>query len=191
MPVARQGGGCQERNSFFDTPEKLENPSKFKGAKNPVEQVSWDDAQVFCEKLSSQTGYTVRLPTEAEWEYACRAGSTTRFSFGDSDRLLGGYAWYRSNSRVRSHAVATRRANAWGLYDMHGNFWEWCSDWYAESYAFTDNVNPQGPDSGSSRVLRGGSLRSGTRNCRCAYRFWSAPGNRDYSGGFRVVLDLK
>ncbi len=167
------------------------NPSKFKGASNPVEQVSWDDAQVFCEKLTSLAGYTVRLPTEAEWEYACRAGSTIRFSFGDSYSLLGGYAWYSSNSGERSHAVATRKVNVWGLHDMHGNVWEWCSDWYAESYAFTDNVNPQGPDSGSSRVLRGGSWFNSAQNCRCANRLRITPDYRNNGNGFRVVLHLK
>src|ERR1019366_6733194 len=124
---------------IHDTEEQYEqimgkNPSRIKGAQNPVETVSWDDAMEFCKKLSQKTGKTVRLPTEAQWEYACRAGTKTRFSFGDKDEDLGDYAWYEKNSDGKSHPVGQKKPNGLGLYDMHGNVWQWCADWYAEDY---------------------------------------------------------
>ncbi len=133
------------------------NPSRFKGAKNPVDTVSWEDAVAFCQALSRKTGKTVRLPTEAQWEYACRAGSKTRFGFGDNDADLGNYAWFDQNSGRKTHSVGGKKPNAFGLYDTHGNVWEWCSDWYAESYANAKTLDPTGPGSGPGRVLRGGS----------------------------------
>ena len=162
------------------------NPSKFKGASNPVEEVSWNDATEFCRKLSQRSGRKVRLPTEAEWEYACRAGSTTRFCFGDNDNGLGNYAWYLINSGGKTHPVGAKRANAWGLHDMHGNVWEWCADWDGlyPSGAVSD---PSGPRSGSSRVLRGGSWHAYGRHCRSAGRYGSGPTGRCYSLGFRVA----
>jgi formylglycine-generating enzyme required for sulfatase activity len=166
------------------------NPSSFKGPQNPVDSVSWEDAVDFCKKLSEKTGKKVRLPTEAEWEYACRAGTKTRFSFGDDDTGLCDYAWYTANSESKTHSVGEKKPNAWGLYDMHGNVWEWCSDYGAHSYANAKNVDPQGPASGSTRVLRGGRWRSTPRFCWSAFRFRYDPGVRSSYYGFRVVLDL-
>jgi len=168
------------------------NPSNFKGAQLPVEQVSWDEAVEFCRKLSSlpserSAGRVYRLPTEAEWEYACRAGSKTKWSFGDSESSLGDYAWYSSNSGSKTQAVGQKKPNAWGLYDMHGNVWEWCSDW-AGNYASTTVSDPSGATAGSYRVLRGGSWLSDARGCRSAYRFRFTPVSRSDSLGFRLAF---
>ena len=146
------------------------NPSNFKGAKNPVEQVSWEDCEKFIGKLKEKvSGRDFRLPTEAEWEYACRAGSTTDYCYGDGDESLDEYAWYYGNSESKTHPVGQKKANAWGLYDMHGNVWEWCSDWYGD-YADGAVSDPKGPESGSARVLRGGSWGGNARDCRSACR---------------------
>jgi formylglycine-generating enzyme required for sulfatase activity len=165
------------------------NPSNFKGAKNPVEQVSWDDATDFCRKASEKTGKSLRLPTEAEWEYACRAGSSTRFCFGDSDNGLDEYAWYTAKSGSKTHQVGEKNPNEWGLYDMHGNVWEWCGDWYADKYGAGSAKNPQGASSGQSRVLRGGSWYDYPNYCRSANRGRGDPTywNYVYGLGFRVV----
>jgi len=165
------------------------NPSKFKGASNPVETVSWNDASEFCRKLSQRAGRTVRLPTEAEWEYACRAGSTTRFCFGESDNGLGDYAWHYSNSEKKTHPVGGKQANAWGLHDMHGNVWEWCGDWKG-SYPSGTASDPTGPTSGRHRVLRGGSWRFKPHCCRSAFRGGGVPTSRDQPSnhGFRVAV---
>ena len=132
------------------------NPSHFKGAQNPVEMVSWDDAQAFCQKLSKKSGKTVRLPTEAEWEYACRAGTSTKYYSGDSEEDLKRVAWYEANSNDTTHPVGQKEPNKFGLYDMHGNVWQWCQDWYGD-YTANEVADPQGPAQGASRVLRGGS----------------------------------
>jgi formylglycine-generating enzyme required for sulfatase activity len=163
------------------------NPSTFKGETNPVENVSCNDATAFCKKLAEKTRQAVRLPTEAEWEYACRAGSKNKFCFGDADEGLGDYAWYHANSGGMTHPVGQKKPNAWGLYDMHGNLWEWCSDWYAQNYAHAKAVDPQGPASGMFRVLRDGSWRCGPELCRSADRGGGlSPSGGDY--GFRVTL---
>jgi formylglycine-generating enzyme required for sulfatase activity len=125
------------------------------------------------------------LPTEAEWEYACRAGTTTRFCFGDSGEELGDYAWYDGNSGSKTHPVGEKKANEWGLYDMHGNVREWCGDWYAEKYGAGAAKNPRGPSSGKYRVLRGGSWID--YSSRSAVRLASYPSDGFYCLGFRVV----
>ena len=137
------------------------NPSDFKGPKNPVEQVLWDDCQQFLGKLNAKSAAGAgkfQLPTEAQWEYACRAGSKTRYCFGDDEKQLGEYAWYGKNSDGKTHPVGEKKPNAWGLYDMHGNVWEWCQDWWKDGYYKESPVDdPTGPLKGSYRVLRGGS----------------------------------
>ena len=132
------------------------NPSHFKGRKNPVERVSWEDAQEFARKLSEKENVMYRLPTEAEWEYACRAGTTAEYYWGDDG--IGRYAWYIGNQDGTTHPVGQKKPNAWGLYDMSGNVWEWCGDWYSPAYpADKEAVDPKGAAGGSFRVFRGGS----------------------------------
>jgi len=169
------------------------NPSFFKGDNLPVEQVSWDDCQDFINKLNRRdAGKNYRLPTEAEWEYACRAGATTKYYNGDDANSIGEIAWYDKNSGATSHPVGQKRANNWGLYDMSGNVWEWCSDLYHNSY--------QGaPGDGSSweapqweyRVMRGGSYfelpNIHPRDCRSAVRSWAEPDFRFDDLGLRLV----
>ncbi len=159
---------------------------------SPAVYVSWDDAEEFCRKLSQQEGSTYRLPTEAEWEYACRAGTTTRFSFGDSDSSLGDYAWYASNAfhvdERYAHPVRQKKPNPWGLYDMHGNVWEWCSDYYDKDYySSSPNTYPKGPPTASSRCLRGGCWIRTEYALRCSSRISVNPGDRPSYVGIRVV----
>ena len=163
------------------------NPSKFTGDPNrPVESVSWDDVQEFIRRLNSQEGGAMyRLPTEAEWEYAARAGTTTRWSFGDDARQLGRYAWYNENAGRQTHPVGQLQPNPWGLYDIHGNVWERVQDWYG-TYTSGTAVDPTGPSSGSSRVSRGGSWVSKVSDCRSASRFHDAPILYD-NLGFRLL----
>ena len=164
------------------------NPSRDKGTNNPVEKVSWKDAVEFCRRLSAKEGKTYRLPTEAEWEYACRAGTTTRWSFGDDPANIHEYAW-DYNGQHQFDPVGKKKPNAWGLHDMHGNVMEWCQDWYAgDYYAISPTDDPPGPETGSDRVCRGGcaaqfasALRSATRGC-------GFPGLRERLHGFRLVL---
>ncbi|MGD0094371.1 MAG: SUMF1/EgtB/PvdO family nonheme iron enzyme, partial [Planctomycetota bacterium] len=180
------------------------NPSDFKGAQNPVEQVSWNDAQEFCRKATVRTAgvppavtvagetpavrvWTVRLPTEAEWEYACRAGTTTRFYTGDGDDDLCRAGWVSGNSWAKAHAVGGKEANGWGLYDMHGNVFQWCADWYKE-YEVGPATDPTGPAAGAVRVLRGGSWFYFPLGCRAASRFRCHPDGRNVSFAFRVVV---
>jgi formylglycine-generating enzyme required for sulfatase activity len=158
----------------------------------PAVYVSWDDAVEFCKKLSAMEGKVYRLPTEAEWEYACRGGTKTAFSFGDDKAELGKYAWFDGNADAigedYAHRVAQKLPNPFGLHDMHGNVWEWCSDW-KDAYPSTPLTDPRGPSSGSSRVLRGGSWYDVPRFVRCAGRGSNAPGYRSYDVGFRLVLE--
>jgi formylglycine-generating enzyme required for sulfatase activity len=166
-----------------------ENPSKFKNAKNPVEIVSWNDAVKFCEKVKLKTGADADLPAEAQWEYACRAGTTTLFYSGDSVSDLDGVAWHASNSGQEAHPVGKKKANSFGLYDMHGNVWQWCHDAYTttyESLAATAPFNAQGAD----RVLRGGSWENSPWGCRSAYRILHSRSYRGIDAGFRVVVPV-
>jgi formylglycine-generating enzyme required for sulfatase activity len=162
------------------------NPSNFKGRDLPVETVSWDEAQAFSKKIGEQTGESVRLASEAEWEYACRAGARTRFCSGDADADLESVAWYGANSSGKTHPVGGKASNAWGVHDMHGNVWEWCEDWHG-NYGAEATTDPQGPTEGADRVLRGGSWFTPPRNCRSAYRNWLNPDSGDFNVGFRVV----
>ena len=173
------------------------NPSYFKGKRNPVERVSWEEATAFCKKLSAKTGKTVRLPTEAEWEYACRAGTSTPFHTGatistDEANYDGNYTYGSGRKgvyREKTVPVGSFKPNARGLYDMHGNVWEWCQDWYGP-YPNGNVRDPRGPTSGGRRVLRGGSWLSIPAHCRSAYRSRTTPGGRNSSSGFRVVVLL-
>ena len=164
------------------------NPSYYKGTNLPVEQVSWNSAQGFLTNLNDRVkGYRFRLPTEAEWEYACRAGTTTQYSFGDGDGALPEYGWFTGNGERKTHPVGEKKPNPWGLYDMHGNVWEWCQDWYAP-YPGGDVTDPTGPATGKTIVMRGGSWSHGSRDLWSSYRFGRF--NRDFpfrSVGFRVV----
>ncbi len=154
---------------------------------HPVEQVSWEDAQEFIRRLNElQNQYTYRLPTEAEREYATRAGTLSSYSFGSSESDLGDNAWYYGNSNNRTHAVATKRANPWGLYDMHGNVWEWVQDWYGD-YPNQSVTDPKGPNTGSYRVIRGGSWGNSAGGLRSAFRYYGGPGGRSGYVGFRLA----
>jgi formylglycine-generating enzyme required for sulfatase activity len=169
-----------------------ENPSFFhEGGDNcPVENVSWEEAQEFIANLNDLEGTDeYRLPTEAEWEYACRAGSNEAFCFGDEEADLKNYAWYEANAGGSTHPVGRLRANAWGLYDMHGNVFEWCQDWFGE-YPAGPVTDPQDPASGGHRVLRGGSWNSPVEDVRSAYRLRLNPDYRYQHEGFRLARDL-
>ena len=168
------------------------NPSKFKGPNKPVEMVSWDDAVLFCKKLSEREDVKYRLPTEAEWEYACRAGTETEYYWGDE--MDGRYAWYNINSEKRTHNVGQKKPNTWGLYDMSGNVWEWCSDWYgSDYYGISPEKDPQGPKDSEFRfrVLRGGSWVDLPGFCRSANRDWYYPASTDGYWGLRVVREVE
>jgi formylglycine-generating enzyme required for sulfatase activity len=177
------------------------NPAAFQasnghGPQHPVECVSWSDAVQFCQKLSElaaerKAGRSYRLPTEAEWEYACRAGTTTAYAFGDPARMDAS-AWHKGNSGGHSHEVGERPPNAWGLFDMTGNVWEWCAD-YKEPYADSKpRVDPRGPDTGTMRIFRGGCWMSTPPMLRAAHRelFGCGPNSAQSNIGFRVVCDV-
>ena len=186
-PSYFQGDAVAERH-----PETNRVVKEVDSANHPVEQVFWEDAVKFCQRLSAlpeekKAGRVYRLPTEAEWEYACRAGSQMAYSFGSDEKSLVNFGWYKSNSNSMTHAVGLKKANAWGLYDMHGNVWEWCADWLDE-YPKGSTTDPRGPEDGSLRVRRGGSWYNGAVICRSAIRYWPAPPDRVGDLGFRVAL---
>jgi formylglycine-generating enzyme required for sulfatase activity len=173
-------------------------PAMFKSetGDRPVEGISWMECREFIKRLNSIGGLPCRLPTAAEWEYACRAGSDTPFCSGEilelycgADPGLDAVGWYCGNSGRRTHSVARKKPNAWGLYDMHGNVAEWCSDWYG-LYPESPLTDPVGPKSGPGRVVRGGSWFSSAKNCRSASRFWWPPNSAGDTVGFRLVRDL-
>ncbi len=164
------------------------NPSYFTqcGGSCPVEQVSWNDVQEFLRKLNQQTGRNYRLPTEAEWEYAARSRGKSEKYAGGND--LDSVAWYGSNAGSQTHPVGQKQPNGLGIYDMSGNVWEWCQDWYdGNYYKSSPKDNPQGPSSGSDRVLRGGSWLNDASSARAAVRDWGDPGNRYVISGFRLA----
>lgn len=171
------------------------NPSKTRGAMHPVENVTWDDAVRFCRRLTARSeekaaGRVYRLPTEAEWEYACRAGTTTKFSFGEDEKLLNRHAWYHVNSDGGSHPVGQKKPNPWGLYDMHGNVEEWCQDWYGD-YPATAQTDPTGAATGSFRVVRGGGWSHVAPFLPAAYRGAVELTERSSSLGFRVACTIE
>ena len=182
--VAENTTGLKAEPSFFRESHRL-----------PVEQVSWSDCQYWLQELNTieetanrlPRDWHYQLPTEAEWEFACRAGSLSRFHFGDADTALGDHGWYSANSAGQTHPVGEKIANPWGFYDMHGNVWEWCQDRYGPlpGGSVTD---PQGPVFGLKRLLRGGSWGVAASRCRSAYRVWNDPDYRDYTLGFRIAL---
>lgn len=164
------------------------NPSYFKGDNLPIELVSWNDAQEFIQKLNEKEGNNkYRLPSEAEWEYTARAGTTTSFSFGDDVSKLGDYAWYTENSGSKTHDVGQKKPNPWGLYDMHGNVWEWVQDKYQSNYNGAPTDGSVYESGGSYRVVRGGSWLYHTRDCRLAFRGYRVPDFRDFNLGFRLL----
>ncbi|MDR1847902.1 MAG: formylglycine-generating enzyme family protein [Bacteroidales bacterium] len=166
------------------------NPSYFKGDNLPVEQVSWDDVQEFIKRLNAMTGKNYRLPTEAEWEFAARGGNSSNGYTYSGSNSIGSVAWYDGNSGSETHTVGTKQANELGIYDMTGNVWEWCSDWY-DSYSGDSQTNPQGANSGSYRVGRGGGWGDGASSCRVAGRYYTSPVNRYYYRGFRLACSSK
>jgi formylglycine-generating enzyme required for sulfatase activity len=171
-----------------------EKECHFKGTKLPVENVSWDECQLFISDLNKSgvapNDYEFSLPTEAQWEYACRAGSKADYCFGNDVLELGDYAWYDDNSNNKTHEVGTKKKNLFGLYDMHGNVWELCNDWYGNDLS-DDASDPTGANVGSSRVSRGGSWYSGAQTCRSAFRNDVEPSFRGNAIGLRLVLVAK
>jgi len=170
----------------------LDNVVDGKADDRPMSEVSWEDAEEFCRKLSvlpeeEAAGRIYRLPTEAEWEHACRAGTKTEFSFGDDEKLLGEYGWFASNSNDKTHPVGQKKPNEWGLYDMHGNVSEWVSCRH-EEYPKGEVTDPHGPSWGGHRVYRGGSFSSSARDCRSAFREYGQPSDRCWTTGFRLAL---
>src|SRR5262245_23670126 len=172
------------------------NPSAFKGDDLPVESVSWDDTQQFIKKLNAVSAGKFRLPSEAEWEYACKVGSTNLYGAGKDREEVGptnlvDYAWHRSNSDNKTHPVGTRKPNAWGLHDLHGNVWEWCHDWYdPHFYKTASERDPVNDQTAVERVMRGGSWFLEPHTLRSAYRSGQLPSAKSQYVGFRLARDL-
>jgi formylglycine-generating enzyme required for sulfatase activity len=172
------------------------NPSAFKGDDLPVESVSWDDVQQFITKLEEKSKTRYRLPTEAEWEYCCRAGSTNSFGLDRLDgivspRNIACQAWFRANSDNRTHPVGQKHPNAWGFYDMQGNVWEWCEDWFAaDFYDKSPTLDPVNRETSPERIIRGGSWFLDWSNIRASVRSGNPPGSRTQYIGFRLACDL-
>lgn len=178
------------------------NPSKFKGDNLPVEFVTYHDAIAFCDKLNAQTegkrpqGYVFALPTEAQWEYACRAGTAAALNSGHevekpfgASQALDKIAWYFENSKRKTHEVGGKKPNSWGIYDMHGNVSEWCRDWYEKTYPSGSVTDPTGPSDGSwRRVHRGGHWKISAGFCRSAHRASEPPNKCYFTLGFRLAL---
>jgi formylglycine-generating enzyme required for sulfatase activity len=165
------------------------NPSCEQTNEHPVVCVSWNDAQAFCTWLSQKEGRKYALPTEAQWEYSCRAGSSTKYYFGDNDQEAGDYFWYSGNSGWKTYPVGLKKPNAWGLYEMGGHVRNWCQDAYDQNYYKVSlKEDPAGPNDGDARVLRGGNWNTALTLCRSAYRYSHTPSSRNANGGFRVVL---
>jgi len=179
------------------------NPSRWKAGANPVEQVRWSDAVRYCNARSRLDGLEpcydlqrwecnfdangYRLPTEAEWEYACRAGSKTAYSFANAPSKLKDYAWFKDNSGSKPRPVGQKRPNPWGLYDMHGNVWEWCNDYYkVDYYQASPEENPKGPKTGETKVVRGGAWKFSADSCRSGYRYNEDPGYVDACFGYDI-----
>jgi formylglycine-generating enzyme required for sulfatase activity len=180
-----------------------ENPSRWKADKNPVEQVRWSDAVKYCNTRSLKEGLLpcydlktwkcnfdangYRLPTEAEWEYACRAGTKTKYFFGNDSSKLADYAWLDENSGGKPHPVGQKQSNPWGLYDMLGNVWQWCNDFYkVDYYQESPEENPRGPDAGETKVVRGGAWKFSADSCRSGYRYNEDPGYSDVCFGYDI-----
>jgi formylglycine-generating enzyme required for sulfatase activity len=180
-----------------------ENPSRWKGGENPVEQVRWFDAAKYCNKRSALEGLQpcydletlecgfeangYRLPTEAEWEYACRAGTKTAYYFGDSESKLPDHAWFEDNSGGKPRPVGGKPANPWGLHDMHGNVWHWCNDFYqVDYYQQSPEKDPRGPETGETMVVRGGAWKFSADSCRSGYRYNEHPGSADSCFGYDI-----
>jgi formylglycine-generating enzyme required for sulfatase activity len=180
-------------SAFSATGQARDRISRQDTKRFPVENVTWDEAVEFCHKLSNlpeekAAGRTYRLPSEAQWEYACRAGSMTKWCCGDDEASLVDYGWFDANSARTTHPVGEKKPNAWGLYDMHGNGWEWCQDWYDSGYyAHSPADDPMGPVTGSLRVFRGGGWIHEASCLRSAFRNFIEPGHRS-DLGLRVVV---
>ncbi|MEO5363284.1 MAG: formylglycine-generating enzyme family protein [Magnetococcus sp. DMHC-8] len=170
-----------------------DNPSAFQGADRPVESVSWHDVQAFIGKLNDKAGARLyRLPSEAEWEYAARAGTETVRYWGNGAEEMEQYAWYGNNAGKKSHPVGQLKPNPWGLYDMLGNVWEWCDDWYGTKvYADPATTDPRGPAEGVGRVLRGGGWNGYASHIRAAYRFDLNPAFRRRNLGLRLLMEVQ
>jgi len=187
-------------DSKYDASTRWQNAFSGQTDDHPVVNVSWNDAKAFCDWLSKKEAHGYRLPTEAEWEYACRAGTQTKYGFGDDPGGLGEYGWFGGNSQLQTHPVGQKKPNAWGLYDVYGNVWEWCADWYDSAYygdvGQVGNLphapadDPVGPSSGADRAIRGGAWGCFATTNRSARRSGDQPGARRHDLGFRVARDV-